>query len=338
MGQRPQQSSARCLALRQTPPKPAVLVGVVHTKPRYNAYEVTDLFGRKIRFYLSQLPNPRQDISLPIALFIQGSGCHSLFRLDEHQKLRAGYQHVLLKAGEGRIRLLAVEKPGVKFLDWPGPRGTAIRCSREFHREHTLERWVIALEAALHAALLLPMVEPEPVMVAGHSEGGLVAATLSNRCAYVTHIGVLASSAATQIYELIATENRVRQAKEKAASGGLKSGVISTLKKIQRDPLNDRKLVWGHPFRRWSSFLATSTLEQLLQTKACIFAAHGTADQVVPIDSFDAMVGRLRENGVAVTVDRLANRNHSFNQEGEKSVEGMQAVLTRFLAWALTNH
>src|SRR5262245_33386013 len=88
----------------------------------YQRYMVKDSFDRTITFYLS-LPSKNEN-KQPIALFIQGSGCQSLFR-KQAEKVTGGYQNILLQVARGRVRILVVEKPGVKFLDTPSRPGSA---------------------------------------------------------------------------------------------------------------------------------------------------------------------------------------------------------------------
>src|SRR5262245_11869709 len=82
----------------------------------FQRYTATDGLGRTITFYLSLPANVQQDAKLPVALIIQGSGCQSLFR-QRGEQLSGGEQNLLHRAAMGKLRVLAVEKPGVKFLD-----------------------------------------------------------------------------------------------------------------------------------------------------------------------------------------------------------------------------
>jgi dienelactone hydrolase len=88
----------------------------------------------------------------------------------------------------GRARLVIVEKPGVHLLDDPPDPGGAAHASATFRSEHTLERWSEAVHAALEAARKLPGILPGRVLVAGHSEGGIVAARVAAEDRSVTHV------------------------------------------------------------------------------------------------------------------------------------------------------
>src|SRR5262245_35556138 len=109
----------------------------------FQRYTTTDSLGRTITFYLSRTAGGQQGEKLPVALLIQGSGCQSLWKKRGEQIL-GGQQNLLRNAAQGRVRVLVVEKPGVKFLDEAKRPGGAEGASEEFLREHTLPRWAEA--------------------------------------------------------------------------------------------------------------------------------------------------------------------------------------------------
>src|SRR5262249_35422919 len=134
----------------------------------FDRYTTRDDLGRTITFYLSQVPTSAKE-KLPLALFIQGSGCASVFS-KRAGKVFGGLQKLVLAAARGRLRVLVVEKPGVRFGDQPQNPGSAEEGSPEFRREHVLPRWVEAVNAALKASQQLPDVDWTRTLVIGHSE------------------------------------------------------------------------------------------------------------------------------------------------------------------------
>ncbi|MBI3706732.1 MAG: hypothetical protein HY246_03475, partial [Proteobacteria bacterium] len=141
-----------------------------------------DTLGRDITWYISGAPDRR-----PLALFVQGSGCTAQLRRRADGGVRGGYHDVLLAQSGGRFHVLTVEKPGV-MPGAEGNGGSATGCPPEFLREHTLERWVVALSAALDAARRLAQNDPTRLLVFGHSEGGIVAARLARLEPGITHV------------------------------------------------------------------------------------------------------------------------------------------------------
>src|SRR5262245_5915343 len=113
----------------------------------FQRFSTTDSFDRTITFYISTPPKDGKG-KLPLALFVQGSGCQSVFT-KQGDKVAGGFQNLLLAELKGRARVLVVEKPGVKFCDAPPRPGSAQGASDEFLKEHTLPRWAAANVAAI---------------------------------------------------------------------------------------------------------------------------------------------------------------------------------------------
>ena len=285
------------------------------TTPHFECYETTDSFERKIVFFVSA-ESPGAE--LPLIVFIQGSGCHSLFHLNGDM-VRGGYQNVLLAAAGERSRVVAVEKPGVRFLDWPRG-GDARPCTPEFHQEHTLERWAEAVSTAVRAAAGLGGVDTGKLLVMGHSEGGITAARVAAVNSAVSHVALLSSSGPTQLFDLAATGH---------------DDVYSEFAKIMAHPDSVQEFAWGHPYRRWSSFLSTSTLDELLRSRARIYLAHGAEDDVVPVAAFDVLRAELIRHARDVTTERIEQAGHGLRRRGQAQTAGMRAVFGRVVEWFL---
>lgn len=299
----------------------------------FDRYATTDKLGRTITFYVSHPPadgKPR-----PIVLFVQGSGASSVFRTREG-KTSGGLQNLVRDAANGRARVLVVEKPGVQFGDDPANPGSAINARPEFRHEHTLPRWVEAVAAAVRAAHTLPDIDRTRTLVMGHSEGGIVSAHIAALEPAVTHVGILAGGGPTQLYDLIelARLGHMFAGAADTPEGRVKR-VLDDWAKVQADPNSADKLWLGHPHRRWTSFLATSTLEGLLKSKARVFVSQGTEDKAVAVSGFEMLRAELLAKGRDVTAERLDGVDHSFRKAGEdaKNPGGMRAAFERVLGW-----
>jgi erythromycin esterase len=300
----------------------------------FDRYTTKDALGRTITFYLSQRPNDAKD-KLAIALFIQGSGCASVFSKRDG-KVFGGLQNLVLSAGRGRLRVLVVEKPGVQFGDKPQRPGSAEEGSAEFRQEHILPRWVEAVNAALKASQQLSDVDWTRTLVIGHSEGGVVAAHVAAANLLVTHVACLAGGGPSQLFDLVEIAGQRRQPDEPVAAAAARvQQVYEGWAKVLADPDNADKLWLGHPYRRWSSFLKTSPREGLLASQAAVFLAHGTADQSVPVASFDVLRAELTAQGRDLTAERLEGCDHGFRKASEPpgSFDGFQELLARFTDW-----
>jgi pimeloyl-ACP methyl ester carboxylesterase len=163
-------------------------------------------------------------------VFIQGSGCDSLF-IKVGDRVGGGIQNLLLPFAKGRARVLVVEKPGVNYLDQSKQPGAAEGCRPEFLQEHTLDRWAEAVNTAIKAAHELPQIDATKTLVVGHSEGGLVAARVAALNAKITHVASLAGGGPTQLFDLVETAGA--QSGSATTSGDIAEQVYDEWKKIQ---------------------------------------------------------------------------------------------------------
>lgn len=298
----------------------------------YHRYFTLDRYGRRIDFYMSE--EPKGAAPLPLVVYVHGSGCQSHF-VEEDGRLQGRNGHsTIADVVRGRARLVIVEKPGVRFLDAPLDPGGASRASPAFRAEHTLERWAEAVHAALEAARKLPEVLPGRVLIAGHSEGGIVAAKVAAEDRSVTHVAVLAAGGPTQLFDLLTLARRglLLQSVSKVPQERV-DYALDQWRAIQAEPDNTDKLFLGHPYRRWSSFLSTSTLEQLLKTDARIYAAQGTEDQAVSWESFDMLRTELIARGRKAEFDVVVGADHSFAVHSDKASDGWRDLFERVTSW-----
>jgi dienelactone hydrolase len=300
----------------------------------FQRYTTEDSFGRTITFYLSATQKGEDGARRPVVLFIEGSGCQSLFwKHGEH--IAGGIHLLLLEEAKGRARILVVEKPGVKFLDAPARPGSAVGASEEFLKEHTLPRWAEANRAALRAVWTLPDIDPTRSLVIGHSEGGIVAAMVSAESPRVTHVASLAGGGPTQLFDLTEIRSRSGDGDNPGAAERRVQNIYDEWEKIRKDPDSISKFWMGHPYRRWSSFLKHSVTEELLRTKAKIYLAQGTLDTAVSVRAHDVLVAELRARGRDVIAERIEGADHGFQAQEmpQGSPEGMQALFGRLLSW-----
>ncbi len=302
----------------------------------FQRYTVEDSFGRTITFYLSIPPKNDEGARKPVALFIQGSGCQSLFR-KQGEHITGGYQNILLQEAKGRARILLVEKPGVKFLDAPSRPGSAQGASEEFLKEHTLPRWAEANRAALRAAWTLPGIDATRSLVMGHSEGGIVAAMISAELPQVTHVASLAGGGPTQLFDLTEVMARSRADDKPGDAERRVQEIYDEWARISKDPESITKFWLGHPYRRWSSFLTHSVTEELLRSKAKIYLAQGTLDTSVSVRTYDVLLAELQARGRDVMAERLEGADHGFRAKDtpEGFPVGMQSLFGRVLGWFL---
>lgn len=298
----------------------------------FQRFRTVDGLEREITFYITRPPSESGD--LPLAVYVHGSGCQSIFAERNGRVYAGSGAGPIERAMRGKARLVLVEKPGVHYLDAPARPGGTEGASEEFLREHTLDRWSEAVSAVIDAAAGLDGVDESRVLVFGHSEGGLVACRVAAMNERVTHVGCLAGGGATQLFDLMELARRgdfyghVSEDPERRVVA-----LVEDWKRVLEDPDSTEKRFLGHPYRRWSSFLKSSPMQELLKTDASVFIAQGVADTAVCVESFDALHATLLAHGRDVTARRIEGADHSFATEGEQPGEGWTQVMDDITRW-----
>ncbi len=302
----------------------------------YHRYTTLDKLGRTVTFYLSE--EPAQAEALPLVVYVQGSGWGSLFakrgQTDPNEAVAGqGGHSTLADIVRGRARLLIVEKPGVEYLDVQNSNPP-----QRFREEHTLDRWGEAVGAAVQATCKLAEVDNKRVLVIGHSEGGIVAARVAAERDFVTHVAVMAGGGPTQLYDILQLARAGEFFTRVSADADERVAyVLNSWAEIKADPDNAEKLFFGHPYRRWSTFLASSTMEELARTNAAILLLQGEKDRAVATETMTMAQTHLLSKGKLVTARMIADADHSFNLppvDGEP-VDGWQQTLKTAVDWFL---
>jgi predicted esterase len=290
----------------------------------YARYTTTDALDRTITFHLSA----DSAASLPLVVYVQGSGASSHFVPAEVGYRSATGHASLADAARGRARVLLVEKPGVAFGDDGSTHSSA------FRREHTLERWSVAIVAAIEAASALPGVDRARLILVGHSEGGIVAARVARLVPRTSHVALLAGEGPSQLHSLrlLAREGALLQhsgtspdARERALHAAWDS--------IRADAANAERTWFGHAYPRWASFLRTSPIEQLEGVRARVMIVQGTGDRAVHPATADSLHAVLRARGADVRIEHVTGADHSFRLASGEDRWG--AVMHQVLDWGL---
>ncbi len=261
---------------------------------------------------------------MPLAVFVQGSGCSSLFHR-EGERIMQGAFGLLLDATRGRSRVLVVEKPGVQFLDKQTDPADAKTCRPEFLAEHTLDRWTAAIIASIKAAHQLPGIDKSRTLVIGGSEGGVVAVHVTNVMPSVTHAASIAGGGPNHLFVLADYMRRNDLDPEVE--------VYSCWAKILSDPESTTEFCWGQPYRLWSSLLKTSLTRECLESRAALYLIHGTADEWSSIAAFDVMRVELAAKQRKAVFERIEGADHSLTRPKEKPEDGLTAAFGRVMDW-----
>jgi len=295
----------------------------VGDKP-FRRYVAEGSDGQPITFYLSTEPVTSHPV--PLIVWVQGTGCSSQF-VSVDGRMSRGLQGVLYSVARGRARVLAVEKPGVEFLDDPPDAGDTSNCRPEFRAALTLDRWATTIADAIQAAHKLPGVDTSKTLVIGISEGGIVAMRVSNVSPVVTHAASLSGGGPVYLFHMA----------EFMRSKGLdaEKEVYACWSDILKDPDSSTKFCWGQTYRQWSSFMKTSVIAEALKSHAFLYFAHGTADTQQSIAGFDVLRAELAAKQRDAVFERIEGADHALDLPNQQVPEGLEAVSGRVVDWFL---
>lgn len=269
----------------------------------------------------------------PLVVLLQGSGCDPLFSVTDlgGGNRRGASSLIFGDLVEGRLpraHFAAVEKRGVvSFGPYRRPDEKRTPCSSDYEAGvHKRER-VRDIVDAIDALSREPWVGP--VLVAGHSEGGDLAAGVAQALRQrLAAVAIFGSAGPSQLVDFVIYAHRT----------GRVEALREAFSEIQTviDPKSQQP--WrGHSLVRWRSHGVESTpLDEMRSCEVPTFVAHGSADTSSPVESADTFVVELLRSNPArhVFYLRVQDADHGL---GTPDGQGhLPFAFDRFLSWSLS--
>lgn len=291
---------------------------------KYELYTDNDT----VTFYLS---NTSQEGNLPLVVFVQGSGMNSLYTKKPNGETRAEYGHsTWLRVARKKGRLLIVEKPGVNFMQMGD--------SKSFDRKFSLESWSKTITEAIKYLTEHEKIDKNKILIAGHSEGGVVASRVANLMKdRISNVAVLAGEGPPQLYSLYKFAEKgiffnTEEADMQTPEQRIKY-LTGQWKEILADPDNTDRKFWGFTYLRWSSMLKTSVIDELSNYNGKILIVQGTSDEAVYPESAVISYTTLLSKGKNAELRLIENADHSFNISDKPDVNGWRTVIESIIQW-----
>lgn len=295
----------------------------------YLKYVIRDNTGNdSITFYLSEF-SPAS--TLPLLVYIQGSGSSSLFSKDKSGRISPVSGHITWAyEAKDKAKLLIIEKPGVNYLVHEGEKS-------DFDRRFSLENWAGRIEQVIRFVINNERINTAKIMVAGHSEGGLVAARVARDMDdLISNVAVLAGEGPSQLYSLYSfAESGIFF----DAPGFTREQRVDSLtrawKTILSDPNSVKKKFWGFTYLRWSSFLRTSVSEELGSYTGKVIILQGDEDKNVAPESARVLYTMLLSKGKDVMLEVIPGADHSFSMNTQAAINGWELIARKTIRWFL---
>lgn len=281
-----------------------------------------------ITFYLSVTSSKS---NLPLIVYVQGSGMNSLFTKSQNGQIRPEYGHMTwYNVGQEKYRVLIVEKPGVKYLQ-SGP-------SKNFDNKFSLESFSNSIVGAINHTTQNEKINTTKILIAGHSEGGIVASRVGNLMKNkISNVAIMAGEGLSQLYSLykFADDGTFFNTKEHnmPTSGQRIKYLTDKWKDILSDPNSTDKMFWGFTYLRWSSMLRTSVIDELANYNCKILIIQGTSDKAVHPETAISSYTALLSKGKQVELELIEKADHSFNISGKPDIDGWKYIIENIIKW-----
>lgn len=279
-----------------------------------------------------------KNASRPLVLYIQGSGCNPVFfRMGAGGQYASTVFSLTTIARETQLPVMVVSKPYAPET-FPTTPDSAEACPASFNKTFDLASWVAHIRKALDHAQSEGVYSSSKVLVIGFSEGATVAAALAALDARITHVALVGASGTTQLFDFV-VQRYLRHEHDSARLADV-GDLLIEVRKIYADPLSGDKFAWGHAYRRWSTFFASNSLNNVMRSSAKIYVVSGMADKSVPVISTEALIAGLQAAGRDVVVRRLPDANHSLmaaQADQKAAMDAAEDEYRRILHWFSAN-
>jgi len=288
-------------------------------------------------WHVARPSRPRLDVfavhdaqKRPVVVLLQGSGCQPLFSVSSNAdgpRTSTLFFDAAVKDRVARVHFVAVEKRGVVSFRAPPKDDEEPTCSPEYEAGVARSERVADIVDTIEALSRQPWAGP--VLVAGHSEGADLAASVGHALGTkVAAVGLFSSAGPSQLFDMVLAAHRT----------GKTEAIREAFSDVQRviDPQSTGR--WrGHSMVRWKSYaVESSPLDEMRASDVPVFVAHGSRDATSPVESADLFVVELLRANVARSVAyvRVEDADHLLRSpSGEKFGP---SILDRFLNWALS--
>jgi pimeloyl-ACP methyl ester carboxylesterase len=272
----------------------------------FNQYHLKKPDGSLLFVYGKNLSSGAKQ-KIPLLVVVSGSGCGSVFKRKKDGSLSSGLPGLFAKVAGDRYAVIVLEKRGVKLGDGQG--GTGVGCTEIYHKyaglDFRIKDHLLLIEAVQRYH--------SKIIVVGHSEGTDVAAGLTARSKDVNMLGFMSGGGPTQVFDFLVMSRKRLHGKDGELIEEKIGDLLSQLEDVFADPQSNKKMLFGHPYSRWSSYFRHAAIDSLVRIDVPIFLSHGSKDESVPIESADFIAAEfLRRGKKNLTYRRYSGLDHSY--------------------------
>ena len=272
-----------------------------------------------------------------VLLYVQGSGAFPLYQIKrEGKSLWQSGVPFDLQTITNEFAFVLISKRGIPFCT---KFGEPYNVPKIYYDNESLENRANRVSRVIDELFTINLVNPNKIVVIGHSEGSDVVAKLGTINDKITHIGYWAGGANTQWFDFtlfIRKEVLKGKITEEQAASRMDSLFVK-FKEIVTKPDSTDDFWEDNSYRRWYKF-SEPPIENLLKINVPIFVAHGTEDQAVPIESVYLIpIEFIRHNKNNLTFKVYPDLDHGFEKELENGEfeDHWDDVFREFMDWVI---
>jgi len=210
--------------------------------------------------------------------------------------------------------------------------------SKSFDQKFSLESWSSTIVKAINYVAKNEKIDKNKILLAGHSEGGVVVSRVANIMKdKISNVVIIAGEGPSQLYSLYKFANdgtffNTNEHQMPTSEDRIKY-VTEKWSDIMADPTNTEKKFWGFTYLRWSSLLKTSVIDELINYNGNILIIQGTADKAVYPESATIAYTTLLTKGRNVKLLLIENADHSFNIIDKPETDGWKMIIDKTINW-----
>lgn len=255
----------------------------------------------------------------PLLVYIDGSGNYPLFYRKSNGNYNTSVAFDIARYAKD-YTIVLISKPGIPFSDSLRYRsGNAYYPSNDtYNRFYSLNWRAGAASKAIDYLVKRMPVETKHIIVMGYSEGSQVAPAVAALNKKVTHVVCFVGNGLNQLYDFIINTRLEADRNAITAEQGQKiiDSLYNEYAKIYADPQSTTHKWFGATYLKWSSFSATTPLENMLKLNVPIlYIAGGKDNNQTIIDMDYVKLEFLRKGKTNLTYKVYPNSNHGFQEK-----------------------
>lgn len=272
-----------------------------------------------------------------ILLFIHGSGAFPMFSVTKEKGVVSEVSTMPfdLEKLPKDYAFIMVSKKCVPFVTV----NKEYRAPKCFYENESLSYRTWQYDQVIKDVIRKKIRHPKKIVTIGHSEGSDVVAKLGTINKKITHIGFWSGSGSTQYHDfalMIRKEANEGKIDENTALKKLDS-LYTKLEEIEASPNNISTFWQNNSYKRWHEF-SEPAVENLLKINIPIFAAIGSKDQAVPIESTLLIRSEfIRKHKKNLTFKIYPDYDHGFEtvlaNPDEEPEDRWMSVFEEFMEW-----